>query len=97
MISTSVGEYNKLCFLDSAGKTTYTSSDKWVEYNGILYSNPDIFYEGMNYRYINPETMEYTTEDFYDDYYDSEYHDEYIEYKDNIDYYKNYEELDATF
>ena len=97
MISTSVGEYNKLCFLDSTGKTTYTSSDKWVEYNGILYSNPDIFYEGLNYRYINPATMEYITEDYYDKYYDSEYHNEYMEYKDNIDYYKDYEELDATF
>lgn len=96
MIGTSVGEYNKLCFLDSTGNTTYTSSSKWVEYNGILYSNPDIFYDGENYRYINPATMEYTTEDYYDDYYDSEYHDEYIEYKDNIDYYKDYEELDAT-
>lgn len=97
MISTSVGEYNRLCFLDSTGKTTYTSSSKWVEYNGILYSNPDIFYDGENYRYINPATMEYTTEDFYDKYCDSEYYDEYIEYKDNIDYYKDYEELDATF
>ena len=97
MISTSVGEYNRLCFLDSTGNTTYTSSSKWVEYNGILYSNPDIFYEGINYRYINPATMEYTTEDFYDRYCDSEYYDEYIEYKDNIDYYKDYEELDATF
>ena len=97
MISTSVGEYNRLCFLDSTGNTTYTSSSQWVEHNGILYSNPDMFYDGENYRYINPATMEYTTEDFYDDYYDSEYHDEYIEYKDNIDYYKDYEELDATF
>ena len=97
MISTSVGEYNRLCFLDNTGKTTYTSSDKWVEYNGILYSNPDIFYDGENYRYINPATMEYTTEDYYDNYRDSEYHDEDIEYKDNIDYYKDYEELDATF
>ena len=97
MISTSVGEYNRLCFLDNTGKTTYTSSDKWVEYNGILYSNSDIFYKGVNYRYINPTTMEYTTEDYYDNYCDSEYHDEYIEYKDNIDYYKDYEELDATF
>ena len=97
MISTSVGEYNRLCFLDSTGQTTYTSSDKWVEYNGILYSNPDIFYEGEDYRYINPATMEYTTEDYYDKYYDSEYYDEYLEYKDNIDYYKDYEELDATF
>lgn len=97
IISETLGEYNKLCFLDSTGQTTYTSSDKWVEYNGILYSNPDIFYDGENYRYINPATMEYTTEDYYDDYYDSEYHDEYIEYKDNIDYYKDYEELDATF
>ena len=97
MISASVGEYNRLCFLDSAGNTTYTSSSKWVEYNGILYSNPDIFCEGLNYRYINPATMEYETEDFYDRYCDSEYHDEYMEYKDNIDYYKDYEELDATF
>lgn len=97
MISETLGEYNKLCFLDSTGNTTYTSSSKWVEYNGILYSNPDIFYQGENYRYINPATMEYTTEDYYDDYCDSEYHDEYIEYKDNIDYYKDYEELDATF
>ena len=97
MISTSVGEYNKLCFLDSTGRTTYTLSDKWVEHNGILYSNPDIFYDGENYRYINPATMEYTTEDYYDDYCDSEYNDEYMEYKDNIDYYKDYEELDATF
>lgn len=94
MISTSVGEYNKLCFLDNTGKITYTSSDKWVEYNEILYSNPDVFYEGENYRYINPATMEYTSEDYYCD---SEYNDEYIEYKDNIDYYKDYEELDATF
>ena len=97
MISTSVGEYNKLCFLDNTGKTTYTSSDKWVEHNGILYSNPDVFYEGEDYRYINPATMEYITEDYYDKYYDSEYHNEYMEYKDNIDYYKDYEELDATF
>ena len=97
MISETVGEYNKLCFLNNTGNTTYTSSSKWVEYNGILYSNPDIFYDGENYRYINPATMEYTTEDYYDDYYDSEYHDEYVEYKDNIDYYKDYEELDATF
>ena len=97
IISTSVGEYNKLCFLDSTGRTTYTSSDKWVEHNGILYSNPDIFYDGENYRYINPATMEYVTEDYYDDYFDSKYHDEYIEYKNNIDYYKDYEELDATF
>ena len=97
MISTSVGGYIKLCFLDSTGKTTYTSSDKWVEHNEILYSNPDIFYEGLNYRYINPVTMEYTTEDYYDDYYNSEYYNEYMEYKDNIDYYKDYEELDATF
>lgn len=97
MISETVKEYNKLCFLDSTGQTTYTSSDKWVEYNGILYSNPDIFYNGENYKYINPATMEYTTEDYYDNYCDSDYHDEYIEYKDNIDYYKDYEELDATF
>lgn len=97
MISETVEEYNRLCFLDSTGQTTYTSSNKWVEYNGILYSNPDIFYDSENYRYINPATMEYTTEDYYDNYYDSEYHDEYIEYKDNIDYYKDYEELDATF
>nr|DAH13537.1 MAG TPA: YafJ [Caudoviricetes sp.] len=97
MISTSVGEYNRLCFLDNTGRTNYTSSDKWVEYNGILYSNPDIFYEGDNYRYINPATMEYITEDCYDDYCDSEYYDEYIEYKDNIDYYKDYEELDTAF
>ena len=97
MISTSVGEYNKLCFLDSTGKTNYTSSDKWVEHNGILYSNSDIFYDGENYRYINPATMEYVTEDYYDDYFDSKYHDEYIEYKNNIDYYKDYEELDVTF
>ena len=97
IINETLGEYNKLCFLDNTGKTTYTSSSKWVEYNGMLYSNPDIFYEGINYRYINPATMEYATEDFYDRYCDSEYHDEYIEYKDNIDYYKDYEELDATF
>ena len=97
MISETVEEYNKLCFLDSTGKTTYTSSSEWVEYNGILYSNSGIFYEGEDYRYINPATMEYTTEDYYDKYYDSEYYDEYIEYKDNIDYYKDYEELDATF
>lgn len=97
MISETVKEYNKLCFLDNTGNTTYTSSSKWVEYNGILYSNPDIFYEGLNYRYINPATMEYTTEDFYGKYCDSEYRDEYMEYKDNIDYYKDYEELDATF
>ena len=100
MISTSVGEHNKLCFLDSTGQTTYTSSDKWVEYNGILYSNSEVLYQGENYRYINPATMEYTTEDYYDyydDYCDSEYNDEYMEYKDNIDYYKDYEELDATF
>ena len=87
MISETVEEYNKLCFLDSTGQTTYTSSSKWVEYNGILYSNPDIFYEGLNYRYINPATMEYTTEDYYNKYYDSEYYDEYLEYKDNIDIY----------
>ena len=62
-------------------------------FNGVS----DIFYDGENYRYINPATMEYTMEDYYDDYYDSEYHDEYMEYKDNIDYYKDYEELDATF
>lgn len=97
MINETLGEYNKLCFLDNTGKTTYTSSSKWVEYNGILYSNPDIFYDGENYRYINPATMEYTTEDFYDKYRDSEYNDEYEEYKNNIDYYKDYEELDATF
>ena len=97
MISTSVGEYNRLCFLDSTGKTNYTSSGEWVEYNGILYSNSDVFYEGEDYRYINPATMEYTIKDYYDNYYDSEYHDEYMEYKDNIDYYKDYEELDATF
>ena len=41
--------------------------------------------------------MEYITEDYYDKYYDSEYYDEYMEYKDNIDYYKDYEELDAKF
>ena len=70
MISTSVGEYNKLCFLDSTGKTNYTSSAEWVEYNGILYSNSDIFYDGEDYRYINPVTMEYITEDYYDKYYD---------------------------
>ena len=97
MISTSVGEYNKLCFLESTGKTTYTSSAEWVEHNGILYSNPDIFYEGEDYRYINPATMEYIAEDYYDKYYDSKYYDEYMEYKDNIDYYKDYEELNATF
>ena len=97
MISTSVGEYNRLCFLDSTGQTTYTSSGEWAEYNGILYSNPDVFYEGEDYRYINPATMEYVTEDYYDNYFDSEYHDEYMEYKNNIDYYKDYEELDATF
>ena len=97
MISTSVGEYNKLCFLDNTGRTTYTSSSEWVEYNGMLYSNPDVFHEGEDYRYINPSTMEYITEDYYDKYYDSEYYNEYMEYKDNIDYYKDYEELDATF
>lgn len=97
MISTFVGEYNRLCFLDSTGQTNYTSSDKWVEHNGILYSNPDVFYKGEDYRYINPATMEYITEDYYDNYFDSEYHDEYMEYKDNIDYYKDYEELGATF
>ena len=97
MISTSVGEYNRLCFLDSTGKITYTSSAEWVEYNGILYSNSGIFYEGEDYRYINPATMEYITEDCYDKYYDSKYYDEYLEYKDNIDYYKDYEELNATF
>lgn len=97
MINETLGEYNKLCFLDNTGKTTYTSSSKWVEYNGILYSNPDIFYDGENYRYINPATMEYTTEDFYDKYCNSEYNDEYEEYKNNIDYYKDCEELDATF
>ena len=97
MISTSVGEYNRLCFLDSTGKTNYTSSDKWVEYNGILYSNPDVFYKGEDYRYINPATMEYIPEDYYNKCYDSEYYNEYMEYKDNIDYYKDYEELDATF
>ena len=97
MISKTVEEYNKLCFLDNTGKTTYTSSDKWIEYKGILYSNSGIFYEGEDYRYINPATMEYTTEDYYDKYYDSEYYDEYLEYKDNIDYYKDYEELNTTF
>lgn len=96
MISKSVGDNNRLCFLDSNGVTTYSSSDLWVELNGILYSNPNLFYD-ENYEYINPATMEYTTEDFYDRYSDSEYNDEYIEYKDNIDYYKDYEELDATF
>ena len=96
MISKTVEEYNRLCFLDNTGKTTYTSSDKWIEYKGILYSNSGIFYEDEDYRYINPVTMEYTTEDYYDKYYDSKYYDEYIEYKDNIDYYKDYEELDAT-
>ena len=97
MISTSVGEYNRLCFLDNTGKITYTSSAEWVEHNEILYSNSGIFYEGEDYRYINPATMEYTTEDYYDKYYDSEHYDEYLEYKDNIDYYKDYEELDTTF
>ena len=97
MISKSVGDNNRLCFLDSNGVTTYSSSDLWVELNGILYSNSGIFYEGEDYRYINPATMEYTTEDYYDKYYNSEYHDEYLEYKGNIDYYKDYEELDATF
>ena len=97
MISTSVGEYNKLCFLDSTGKTNYTSSDNWVEYNGILYSNLDVLDDYESCSYINPATMEYTSEDFYDRYSDSEYNNEYIEYKDNIDYYKDYEELDATF
>lgn len=97
MISTSVGEYNSLCFLDNTGKTNYTSSGKWVEYNGILYSNPDVLDDYENCNYINPATMEYTTEDFYDRYSDSEYNDEYIEYKDNIDYYKDYEELNAIF
>lgn len=96
MISKSVGDNNRLCFLDSNGVTTYSSSDLWVELNGILYSNPNLFYD-ENYEYINPATMEYITEDFYDRYSDSEYNDEYIEYKDNIDYYKDYEELDATF
>ena len=96
MISKSVGDNNRLCFLDSNGVTTYSSSDLWVELNGILYSNPNLFY-GDNYRYINPATMEYITEDCYDKYYDSEYYNEYMEYKDNIDYYKDYEELDATF
>ena len=97
MISTSVGEYNKLCFLDNTGKTSYTSSDNWVEYNGILYSNTDVLDDYDNCNYINPATMEYTSEDYYDYYSDSEYNDEHIEYKDNIDYYKDYEELDATF
>lgn len=97
MISKSVGDSNRLCFLDSNGVTTYSSSDLWVESKGILYSNPNIFYEGEDYRYINPATMEYITEDYYDNYFDSEYHDEYMEYKNNIDYYKDYEELDATF
>lgn len=97
MISTSVEEYNKLCFLDNTGKTSYTSSDNWVEYNGILYSNLDVLDDYENCNYINPATTEYTIKDYYDNYYDSEYHDEYIEYKDNIDYYKDYEELDATF
>ena len=96
MISKSVGDNNRLCFLDSNGVTTYSSSDLWVELNGILYSNPNLFYDD-NYRYINPATMEYTTEDYYDKYYDSKYYNEYMEYKDNIDYYKDYEELDATF
>lgn len=97
MISKSVEEYNRLCFLDSTGKTTYTSSDKWVEYKGILYSNPDVFYNDEDYKYINPATMDYVEDSYYDKYYDSEYHDEYIEYKDNIDYYKDYEELDVMF
>ena len=97
MISKSVEEYNRLCFLDSTGKTTYTSSDKWVEHNGILYSNPDVFYKDEDYKYINPVTMDYVEGNYYDKYYDSEYYDEYIEYKDNIDYYKDYEELDVTF
>ena len=97
MISETVEEYNKLCFLDNTGKTTYTSSNEWIEYKGILYSNSGIFYEGEDYRYINPATMDYVDDDYYDEYYDSEYFDEYMEYKDNIDYYKDYEELDATF
>lgn len=96
MISKSVGDNNRLCFLDSSGVTTYSSSDLWVELNGILYSNPYLF-DNENYEYINPATMEYITEDYYDDYYNNEYHDEYMEYKNNIDYYKDYEELDATF
>ena len=96
MISKSVGDNNRLCFLDSNGVTTYSSSDLWVELNGILYSNPNLFY-GDNYRYINPATMDYVEDDYYDKYYDSEYYNEYMEYKDNIDYYKDYEELDATF
>ena len=66
MISTSVGEYNRLCFLDSTGQTNYTSSGEWVEYNGILYSNPDVFCEGEDYRYINPVTMDYITDDYTD-------------------------------
>ncbi len=97
MISESVEEYNRLCFLDSTGKTTYTSSDKWVKYKGILYSNSDVFYNDEDYKYINPATMDYVEDSYYDKYYDSEYHDEYIEYKDNIDYYKDYEELDVMF
>lgn len=92
MISTSVGEYNRLCFLDSTGRTTYTSSSEWVELNGILYSNPNLFYDD-NYRYINPATMDYVEDDYYDEYYDSEYHEEYEEYKSNIDYYKDYEDV----
>lgn len=88
MISKSVGDNNRLCFLDSNGVTTYSSSDLWVESKGILYSNPNLFYD-ENYEYINPATMEYID----DSYYDSEYYDEYMEYKDNIDYYKDYEDV----
>ena len=92
MISKSVGNNNRLCFLDSNGVTTYSSSDLWVESKGILYSNPNLFYDD-NYRYINPATMDYVEDDYHDEYYDSEYFDEYMEYKDNIDYYKDYEEV----
>ena len=37
--------------------------------------------------------MDYVEDDYYDEYYDSEYHEEYEEYKNNIDYYKDYEEV----
>lgn len=95
MISNSVGQHNKLCFLDSTGKATYSSSDLWVEYNGILYSNTNIFYSNEEYRDINPATNEYIMQDDYE--YWNEHYDEYIDYKDCIDYYKDYTEIEQIF
>lgn len=95
MISNSVGKHNRLCFLDSTGKATYSSSDLWVEYNGILYSNTDIFYSNEEYKDINPVTNEYIMNDDYE--YWNEHYDEYIDYKDCIDYYKDYAEIEQTF